>query len=42
MTDKPVPIELSEIYLKNAGRVAQERAIEAAYRLAETWRLSLR
>jgi hypothetical protein len=42
MTDKPVPIELSEVYLKNAGRVAQERAIEAAYRLAETWRLSLR
>ena len=42
MTDKPVPIELSEGYLKNAGRVAQQRAIEAAYRLAETWRLSLR
>jgi hypothetical protein len=42
MTEKPVPIELSEIYLKNAGRVAQQRAIEAAYRLAETWRLSLR
>ena len=42
MIDKPVPIELSENYLKNAGRVAQERAIQAAYRLAETWRFSLR
>jgi S1/P1 Nuclease len=38
---KPEPIELSELYLKNAGRVAQVRAIEAAYRLAETWRSSL-
>jgi hypothetical protein len=41
MTETPVPIELSESYLKNAGRVAQQRAIEAAYRLAETWRISL-
>jgi hypothetical protein len=42
LTEKPQPIDLSEDYLKNAGRVAQVRAIEAAYRLAETWRQGLR
>lgn len=36
--EKPGEIDLSEAYLKNAGRVAQVRASEAAYRLAETWR----
>lgn len=37
--EKPETINLSEEYLKNAGRVAQRRAIEAAYRLAAEWRL---
>jgi hypothetical protein len=40
--EKPETIELSETYLKNAGRVAQVRAIEAAYRLAETWRAAIK
>ena len=35
---KPETIDLSEAYLKNAGRVAQRRAIEAATRLAAEWR----
>ena len=42
VTHKPEAIELSEAYLKNAGRVAQVRAIEASRRLAETWRMALR
>ena len=36
---KPEVVDLSEAYLKNAGRVAQRRAIEAANRLATEWRL---
>lgn len=36
--EKPETIDLSEDYLKNAGRVAQRRAIEAAHRLAAEWR----
>lgn len=40
--DKPGEIELSEGYLKNAGRIAQIRASEAAHRLAETWRTALK
>ena len=35
---KPEVIDLSEAYLKIAGRVAQRRAIEAANRLAAEWR----
>jgi len=35
---KPETIDLSEEYLKNAGRIAQRRAIEAAHRLAAEWR----
>ena len=31
-------IDLSEAYLKAAGNVAQSRAAEAGYRLAEMWR----
>ena len=42
VTAKPEAIELSEAYLKNAGRVAQIRAIEASRRLAETWRLAIK
>ena len=42
LAEKPEAIDLSEAYLKNAGRVAQIRAIEAAYRLAETWRNSMK
>ena len=38
IVSKPEVIELTESYLKNAGRVAQRRAIEAAYRLAEEYR----
>lgn len=34
-------VELSEAYLKNAGRVAQERALIAAHRLKLLWRASL-
>lgn len=34
-------IYLSEEYLKNAGRVAQIRAAQAGYRLAEVWRLGM-
>lgn len=39
---EPQEIELSEAYLKNAGRVAQRRAVQAAYRLAEVWRQALK
>jgi hypothetical protein len=35
------PIDLDERYLKNAGRVAQQRALQASHRLAEQWRTSL-
>ncbi|HUP79197.1 MAG TPA: hypothetical protein VM260_11640 [Pirellula sp.] len=42
VTAKPETIELSEAYLKNAGRVAQIRAIEASRRLAETWRVAIK
>ena len=38
LTAKPEVIDLPEAYLKNAGRVAQRRAIEAAHRLANEWR----
>ncbi len=37
----PEVITLSEEYLWNAGRVAQARAIEAGYRLAEVWKAGL-
>jgi len=42
VTSKPEAIDLSEAYLKNAGRVAQVRAIEASRRLAATWRAAIR
>ena len=42
VTAKPETVELSEAYLKNAGRVAKVRAIEASRRLAETWRAAIR
>lgn len=38
IAEKPEVLELSEPYLKNAGRIAQVRAVEAAYRLAEVWK----
>ena len=38
IAEKPEVLDLSEGYLKNAGRVAQVRAVEAAYRLAEVWK----
>ena len=38
IAEKPEVLELSESYLKNAGRVAQVRAVEAAHRLALVWR----
>jgi hypothetical protein len=38
IAEKPEVLELSEGYLKNAGRVAQVRAVEAAHRLAAVWR----
>jgi len=38
IAEKPETLELSEPYLKNAGRVAQVRAAEAAHRLAAVWR----
>jgi hypothetical protein len=38
IAEKPEVLELSEGYLKNAGRVAQVRAVESAYRLAEVWK----
>jgi hypothetical protein len=37
IAEKPEVLELSEVYLKNAGRVAQVRAVEAAHRLAALW-----
>jgi hypothetical protein len=41
IAEKPEVLELSEGYLKNAGRVAQVRAVVAAYRLAFVWRNGL-
>ncbi len=41
ISEKPESVELSEAYLKNAGRVAQVRAVEAAYRLAGVWKSSM-
>ncbi len=41
LVEKPEVLELSEPYLKNAGKVAQVRAVEAAYRLAGVWKDSL-
>jgi hypothetical protein len=38
LAEKPQVLTLSEEYLKNAGRVAQRRATEGAYRLAGVWR----
>jgi hypothetical protein len=37
----PELIVLDEVYLRNAGRVAQVRAAEAAYRLAAYWEQGL-
>ena len=37
IAEKPEVLDLSEGYLKNAGRVAQVRAVEAAYRLSAVW-----
>jgi hypothetical protein len=42
ITEKPEVLELSEGYLKNAGRMAQVRAAEAAHRLAALWSDCLR
>lgn len=42
LVDKPEELELSEAYLKNAGRIAQIRAAEAGFRLAETWRQAIK
>jgi hypothetical protein len=36
-----LPINLSESYLKQAGKLAQYRAAEAGYRLADVWREGL-
>ena len=38
IAEKPEVLELSEPYLKNSGRVAQVRAVEAAHRLAAVWK----
>lgn len=42
LSDGVGKIYLSEEYLKKAGRVAQIRAAQAGYRLAEVWRMGLR
>jgi O-methyltransferase involved in polyketide biosynthesis len=39
--DMPETLELHEAYLKSAGQVANARATQAAYRLAETWRSAI-
>ena len=39
--DRKQPLELSEAYLKQAGRLAQVRALLAAHRLANAWSESL-
>ena len=41
IAEKPEILEVSEPYLKNAGRVAQVRAVEAAYRLAGVWKIAM-
>ncbi len=41
LTDKAEVIELPEAYLKNAGRVAQVRAAQAATRLQGLMRVGL-
>jgi len=38
IAEKPEELELSGPYLKNAGKVAQVRAVEAAHRLAGFWK----
>jgi hypothetical protein len=35
------PLILSEAYLRNLGKVSQERAVQSAYRLAEVWKRAL-
>ena len=42
IAEKPETLELSDPYLKNAGRVAQVRTAEAAHRLAAVWKYCLR
>ena len=42
LSPKPEVLTLSEGYLKNAGKIAQIRATEAAYRLAGVWRECLK
>jgi hypothetical protein len=42
LVDKPETLELPDVYLKNAGRIAQIRASEAGYRLAGVWKECLR
>jgi hypothetical protein len=42
VVNEPTEIELTEGYLKNAGRVAQQRAVQAGYRLAEVWRQAIK
>jgi hypothetical protein len=42
LAEKPEVLTLSEDYLKNAGRVAQQRATQGAYRLAGVWRECLK
>jgi len=39
---KQQPLKLSVEYLRNMGQVSQQRAVEAAYRLAEVWRECLK
>jgi hypothetical protein len=41
LLQEPEKIVLTEEYLKNAGRIAQRRAVQAAYRLAESWKGSV-
>jgi hypothetical protein len=41
IAEKPEVLDLSESYLKNAGRVAQVRAVEAAHRLAKVWKICI-
>lgn len=38
LVPEPETLDLSEQYLQNAGHVARVRALQAGYRLAETWR----
>ena len=42
LAEKPEVLTLSEDYLKSAGRVAQQRATQGAYRLAGVWRECLK